>query len=190
MPGRLGQVSDDQKERQGVDHQEGKGSQIVRPLSGKMTQNSPQEYGRANRRSWKYCVGHKKGPAPFDVEPTPDRRFLLCSDCVSAALLPVFTVAFVLWFLLRSPHLSEMHHTVLSACFCPGVSCAPHHVSVMLSAVFASASHTVSPVIHLCVHEAYPQCLPSHFLKHLHYIACRRKRGLGKVLVLSYELLF
>ena len=83
LPGRLGQVSDDQKERQGVDHQEGKGSQIVRPLSGKMTQNSPQEYGRANRRSWKYCVGHKKGPAPFDVEPTPDRRFLLCSDCVS-----------------------------------------------------------------------------------------------------------
>src|ERR1043165_297532 len=92
----------------------------------------------------------KKGPAPFDVEPTPDRRFLLCS-----------------------PHLSEMHHTVLSACFCPGVSCAPHHVSVMLSAVFASASHTVSPVIHLSVHEAYPQCLPSHFLKQLHYLVCR-----------------
>src|ERR1051325_7377409 len=92
----------------------------------------------------------KKGPAPFDVEPTPDRRFLLCSDCVSAALLPVFTVAFVLWFLVRSPHLSEMHHTVLSACFCPGVSCAPHHVSVMLSAVFASASHGFSCDPPLC----------------------------------------
>src|ERR1043165_1298419 len=70
---------------------------------------------------------------------------------------------------------------------CSGFSCAQHHVSVMLSAVFASAAHTVSPVIRLSVHETSPQCLPSHFLKHLHYMACRRQRGLGKVLVLSYE---
>src|ERR1043165_6087329 len=98
----------------------------------------------------------KKGPAPFDVEPTPDRRFLLCSDCVSQSFSQCLPLR-LCWFLLRSPHFSEMHHTVLSACFCPGVSCAPHHVSVMLSAVFASASHTVSPVIRLSVHEAYPQ---------------------------------
>src|ERR1043165_7936814 len=147
LPGRLGQVSDDQKERQGVDHQEGKGSQIVRPLSGKMTQNSPQEYGRANRRSWKYCVGHKKRPGTFrcraysrsQVSPVFRLRF--------AVLLAVFTVAFVLvspaftsllrdashsvvrvflpWCLLRPT--PRFRHAIRSVCQClsHGFSCDP-----------------------------------------------------------------
>src|ERR1044071_5892423 len=70
------------------------------------------------------------------------------------------------------------------------VSPAPHTTFPSCYPQCLPVPHTVSPVIRLSVHEASLQCLPSHFLKHLHYIACRRKRGLGKVLVLSYELLF
>ena len=148
LPGRLGQVSDDQKERQGVDHQEGKGSQIVRPLSGKMTQNSPQEYGRANRRSWKYCVGHKKRPGTFrcraysrsQVSPVFRLRFRSPSPsvyrCVCALVSPAFTSplrdvshsvvrVFLPWCLLRPT--PRFRHAIRRVCQClsHGFSCDP-----------------------------------------------------------------
>src|ERR1043165_8314389 len=73
---------------------------------------------------------------------------------------------------------------------CSGFSCvhltSPRCITQCCPRVFA----LVSPAPHTTFPSCYPQCLPSHFLKHLHYIACRRKKGLGKVLVLSYELLF
>jgi len=88
----------------------------------------------------------KKGSAPFDVEPTPDRQvspeFRLCFH----SLPPVFTVAGLhMVSPADAPHPEMLSHSVVLACL-PWFLLRSHHVSVMLPAVLPGVSQGFSCV--------------------------------------------